>query len=59
MTINLTLQVLLALVCAGLISLGMTPIIRVLAYKIGAVAVAKDKGQQQPQQGKAQSGKAS
>ena len=42
MTINLSLPVLLAFVCAALIALGATPIIRVLAYKIGAVDIPKD-----------------
>ena len=35
-------QVFLGLICAGLISLTVTPIVRVLAYKIGAVDVPKD-----------------
>ena len=36
------IQVFLGLICAGLISLTVTPIVRVLAYKIGAVDVPKD-----------------
>ncbi len=36
------IQVFLALLVAGLISLTVTPIVRVLAYKIGAVDVPKD-----------------
>ena len=42
MTINISLQVLLAFACAALIALSVTPIIRVLAYKIGAVDIPKD-----------------
>ena len=42
MTINISLQVLLAFACAALIALSVTPIIRVFAYKIGAVDIPKD-----------------
>ena len=35
-------RVFLGLICAGLIALTVTPIVRVLAYKIGAVDVPKD-----------------
>ena len=35
-------RVFLGLICAGLISLTVTPIVRVFAYKIGAVDVPKD-----------------
>ncbi|MCQ2433307.1 MAG: undecaprenyl/decaprenyl-phosphate alpha-N-acetylglucosaminyl 1-phosphate transferase [Clostridia bacterium] len=36
------IQIFLALLCAGLIAFTVTPIVRVLAYKIGAVDVPKD-----------------
>lgn len=36
------IQVFIALICAGLIALTVTPIVRVLAYKIGAVDIPKD-----------------
>jgi len=35
-------QVFLGLICAGLIALTVTPIVRVFAYKIGAVDIPKD-----------------
>ena len=35
-------RVFLSLICAGLLSLTLTPIVRVFAYKIGAIDVPKD-----------------
>ena len=39
---SIYIRVFIALVCAGIISLTMTPIVRVLAYKLGAIDVPKD-----------------
>ncbi len=39
---SIYIRVFVALVCAGIISLTMTPIVRVLAYKLGAIDVPKD-----------------
>ena len=36
------IQIFLALLCAALIAFAATPIVRVFAYKIGAVDVPKD-----------------
>lgn len=39
---NEYIEIFIALICAGLISLTVTPIVRVFAYKIGAVDIPKD-----------------
>ena len=35
-------QVFLGLICAAIVSLTVTPIVRVLAYKVGAVDIPRD-----------------